>query len=61
MYKSFKCFDMHIKTIKGNVTATLRATGKKFVETEFTKILPHTVEFKYMHGQNVLFITPAME
>ena len=55
------CFDMHIKTIKGNVTATLRATGKKFVETEFTKTLSHTVEFKYMHGQNVLFITPAME
>lgn len=50
-------FDVHIHNRHSGISTTLRASGEKF--TELITDAAHNIEFKYMYGQNVVFIKQA--
>ena len=50
-------FDVHIHNRHSGISTTLRASGEKF--TELITDTAHNIEFKYMYGQNVVFIKQA--
>ena len=47
-------FDVHIHNRHSGISTTLRASGEKF--TGLITDTAHSIEFKYMYGQNVVFI-----